>query len=195
MTLADEIRALLKANGPLTALEVRALLPDRRRQDGTTYRTTGRDVSRYLIDGCDVPKRGHLSPMLARIDGDRFQWLRDPPPKLDQQAAKLQALEVRRAYEARRQAKRKAERHARGIVPIAQRALRVKDYADRKAQNADASQAIRARQMGLRDMPADVRPDTDAWLAANADRYERLPSFGPLAVSPASRFTRLKVEA
>lgn len=195
MNLADEIRALLKAHGPLTAVQVRALLPDRRRADGSTYRTNGRDVSRYLIDGCAPPKRSNLRPMLERVDGDRFQWLRDPPPKLPPADAKVRALEVRRSYEARRLARRREERRTRGIVPIAQRALRIKDYSDRQASNADASQAIRARQMGLRDVPPDARPCTDAWLAANGDRYERLPSFGPLAVSPASRFTRLKVEA
>lgn len=72
-------------------------------------------------------------------------------------------------------------------APVQNRALRVKDYQSRAADNASKAQAITRKQLGQRDMPSDDRPCTETWLAANSDKYERLPSSGPRAVSAANR--------
>lgn len=92
-----------------------------------------------------------------------------------------------RDYEKRRSAERKAARRAAGIVPIRDRALRIKNHSARQEQAAAIAQAIHRKELGLRDMPNVERPCTEAFIAANADKHHRLPSHGPEAVSPASR--------
>lgn len=189
MTLADEIRALLKAHGPLTAPELRALLPDRHRPDGTARRTTPREIHSRLHAMCQSVRCRRQGPILQKEPGDRYRLLRDPaPPPTPEERAERRRLVMQR-YEAKRSAERKQQRHARGIVPIAKRALRIRDHARRREEiTAEAAQAINRRLMGLRDVPAHERPCTESWLAANADKYEVLR---PGAVSPASQFRKL----
>lgn len=187
MTLADDIRALLKARGPLTAPEIRALLPARRRMDGSTHYAKPREIHSRLHASCQKTKDGQTGT-LGKLPGDRYEWLRDPVKLTPEERAEKERL-TRQRYEKKRHAEKKAARAARGVAPTAKRALRIvreKDYSTRQ-ENASKAQAISRRELGLRDMPDAGLPCTESWLAANGDRYEVLPSSGPRAVSPAAR--------
>lgn len=107
------------------------------------------------------------------------------PPRVPKTPEEKEA--VRLAYEAKRNAAKKAQRRERGLVPHKQRALRIVNQPRKAEISAEAAQAMNRRALGLRDMPDAGLPCTETWLAANADKIERLPSSGPRAVSPAAR--------
>lgn len=84
----------------------------------------------------------------------------------------------------------------RSVLPVQNKEARQRDHAARKGERVDAAQAIRNREHGVVNRPvAKAAPSSSAFIDANPDKFERVPSSGPLAVSPASRFKHLQVIA
>jgi hypothetical protein len=189
MTLADEIRALLKAHGPQDARAIRALLPDRRDSDGNPRRTRAREVHSRLHAMCHPDRQLDAGPILKKLPGDLYQWLRDPTPPMGRAERLARKRETQRKYEAHRPKPAPAIRSA--AAPKV-RAHMVKDYATRAQIRAEASQAITRRDLGQRDQPANELPCSDAFIAANARKPGAYEVLAPGKVGPSSQFRALE---
>lgn len=185
--VAREIRELLKAHGPLTAAQITALLPHTVLPDGGTRRVTGREVSGRV-------KPMQTSGLIAR-EGDAYRFLRDATeytPALARERARVRA----HAYHQRQRAK--AGLTAKPLPPPkARKQVEMGvTYAQARADGLPPRVAMPGKGFQRLDLaspaPAVALPCSDTFIAANADKFQRL---GNGEVSRASQFQRITVTA
>lgn len=176
--VAREIRELLKAHGPLTAAQITALLPHTVLPDGGTRRVTGREVSGRV-------KPMQTSGLIAR-EGDAYRFLRDATeytPALARERARVRA---------------KAGLTAKPLPPPkARKQVEMGvTYAQARADGLPPRVAMPGKGFQRLDLaspaPAVALPCSDTFIAANADKFQRL---GNGEVSRASQFQRITVTA
>jgi hypothetical protein len=174
-TKSDLIRAYIKANGPVT----------------------GRQIAEALGLGFGQAW-GWCNPMVRRgillcDESGRYSHGRDARPNHGRRVDPAIRQERERLRLQNRAKLRKEARAAEGRVVRARRTREI-DAQQRRSERAQAAQAMRNRELGLRTVvPAPARLESvDEWMARTGNRPEVL-RIGE--VSPASQFQRIQVAA
>lgn len=172
-TKSAQIREFVANCGPVTPRQLGAVFPKYWNLCSTMLRRKilrRDDLGRYVIGRPPLPTHGQ------RVD---------PGPRLARERERL------RRKTAEKTAQRQAQRLALGLVGPVVRARRAAECGTRKAERAQAAQAVRNREVGIRAfVPASPKVETVADFLARGGQVQRL---GNGDVSPASRFERLQV--